>query len=117
MPELPQGIDPEIFEDLYNSIAGLALCNVLQHPTELWEMVQLVRGERAMVRGEIYRFDGLRDAYRAAGIARTIVRKLVAIRERSGASIASLRGFLAQVEAAPRDPETLELTIAFITIS
>ena len=117
MSELPQGVDPEIFEDLAISIAGLSLCNVLHRPTELWEMVQLIRSERAMVRGEIYRWDGLRDAYRAAGIARTIVQKLDHIRERSGASIASLRKFLAQVETAPRDAESIELTIAFITIS
>jgi hypothetical protein len=117
MPELPQGIDPEIFEDLYNSIAGLSLCIVLQRPADLWEMVQLVRTERAMVRGEIYRYDGLRDAYRAAGIARTIVSKLEGIRERSGASITALRKFLVQVEGSPRESDTLELTIAFITIS
>src|SRR5207237_288907 len=117
MSELPQGVDPEIFEDLSISISGLTLCHVLQRPTELWEMVQLIRAERAMVRGEIYRYDGLRDAYRAAGIARTIVQKLDQIRERSGASIAGLRKFLAQVETAPRDPEAVELTIAFITIS
>jgi hypothetical protein len=117
MPELPQGVDPEIFEDLYNSIAGLGLCMVLHRPTELWEMVQLVRTERAMVRGEIYRYDGLRDAYRAAGIARTIVQKLEGIRDRSGASITGLRKFLEKVEGTPKDSESLELTIAFITIS
>jgi hypothetical protein len=117
MSELPQGVDPEIFEDLSISISGLGLCQVLQRPTELWEMVQLIRAERAMVRGEIYRWDGLRDAYRAAGIARTIVQKLNQIRERSGASIVSLRKFFQQVETAPKEPEALELTIAFITIS
>src|SRR3989442_9967231 len=103
MPTLPQGVDPEIFEDLYNSIAGLSLCIVLQRPAELWEMVQLLNTERAMVRGEIYRYDGLRDAYRAAGIARTILSKLEGIRERSGASIAALRKFLMQVDGAPRE--------------
>ena len=94
MSDLPQGVDAEIFEDLSISIAGLSLCNVLQRPTDLWEMVQLIRSERAMVRGEIYRWDGLGDAYRAVGIARTIVQKLDHIRERSGDSIRSLRTFL-----------------------
>src|SRR5947209_12878228 len=117
MSELPDGIDPEIFEELYTSLAGLSLCHVLHRPAELWEILQLVKTDRAMVRGEIYRWDGLRDAYRAAGIARTIVQKLDQIRERSGASIVSLRKFLAQVDSSPKDPEALELTIAFITIS
>lgn len=117
MSDLPQGVDPEIFEDLSISIAGLSLCNVLQRPTDLWEMVQLIRSERAMVRGEIYRWDGLGEAYRAVGIARTIVQKLDQIRERSGDSIRSLRSFLGTVEGAPRERESMELTIAFITIS
>ncbi len=117
MSDLPQGVDPEIFEDFSISIAGLSLCKALQRPTELWEMVQLIRSERAMVRGEIYRWDGLRDAYRAAGIARTIVQKLDQIRDRSGESIQSLRTFLEKVEDSPREREPMELTIAFIMIS
>lgn len=117
MSELPAGIDPDIFEDLYISIDGLKLCRVLQRPTELWEMVQLVRVERAMVRGEIYRYEGLREAYRAAGIARTILQRLEGIREKQGGTIRSLRTFLAGVPTAPKDPELLELAIAFITIS
>jgi hypothetical protein len=117
MSELPAGIDPDIFEDLYISIDGLKLCRILQRPTELWEMVQLVRVERAMVRGEIYRYEGLREAYRAAGIARTILQRLDGIREKQGGMIRSLRTFLAGLPTAPRDSELLELAIAFITIS
>jgi hypothetical protein len=117
MSELPAGIDPDIFEDLYISIDGLKLCQVLQRPTELWEMVQLVRVERAMVRGEVYRYEGLREAYRAAGIARTILQRLEGIREKQGGTIRSLRTFLAGVPTAPKDSELLELAIAFITIS
>lgn len=117
MSELPAGIDPDIFEDLYISIDGLKLCQVLQRPTELWEMVQLVRVERAMVRGEIYRYEGLREAYRAAGIARTILQRLDGIREKQGSTIRSLRAFLAGLPTAPKDSELLELAIAFITIS
>jgi hypothetical protein len=117
MSELPAGIDPDIFEDLYISIDGLKLCRILQRPTELWEMVQLVRVERAMVRGEIYRYEGLREAYRAAGIARTILQRLDGIREKQGEMIRSLRAFLAGLATAPKDSELLELAIAFITIS
>jgi len=117
MPEMPPGVDADIFEDLHISIQGLHLCEVLPRPTELWEMVQLVRSERAMVRGEIYRYDGLREAYRAAGIARTIIQRLDAIRERTGPTISSLRTFLAGVDSAPRNPETQELVVAFIMIS
>lgn len=117
MSELPEGIDPEIFEDLHTSLAGLSLCHVLNHPAELWEILQLVKADRAMVRGEIYRYDGLREAYRAAGIARTIIQKLDHIKERNGATLKSLRQFLTQVPGAPTDPETLEFLIAFITMS
>src|SRR5688572_15039364 len=117
MSELPEGIDPEIFEDLHTSLAGLALCHVINRPAELWEILQLVKADRAMVRGEIYRYDGLRDAYRAAGIARTIVQKLDHIRDRTGAVIKGLRQFLTQVPGAPASPDTMEFLIAFITIS
>jgi len=117
MSELPEGIDPEIFEDLYTSLAGLSLCHVLHRPSELWEILQLVKSDRAMVRGEIYRFDGLQGAYRAAGIARTIVQKLDHIRERTGAIIKDLRKFLSQVPGIPSSPDSVEFVIAFITIS
>jgi len=117
MSELPEGTDPEIFEDLHTSLAGLSLCHVIHRPAELWEILQLVKGDRAMVRGEIYRHDGLQDSYRAAGIARTIVSKLDAIRERNGATLKSLRQFLGQVSGVPADPETVEFLIAFITMS
>ena len=117
MSELPEGIDPEIFEDLYTSLAGLSLCFVINRPSELWEILQLVKSDRAMVRGEIYRYDGLREAYRAAGIARTIVQKLDHIRDRTGSVIKGLRKFLSEVPEAPADPDTLEFLIAFITIS
>ena len=30
----------------------------LNRPAELWEFLQLVKSDRAMVRGEIYRYDG-----------------------------------------------------------
>src|ERR1051325_3392621 len=101
MSELPEGIDPEMFEDLYTSLAGLSLCHVLHRPSELWEILQLVKSDRAMVRGEIYRYDGLRDAYRAAGIARTIVQKLDGIKERTGSIIKRLRQFLKTVPRRP----------------
>src|SRR5688572_23630582 len=117
MSELPEGIDPEIFEDLYTSLAGLSLCHVIHRPSELWEILQLVKSDKAMVRGEIYRYDGLREAYRAAGIARTIVQKLDHIRDRTGSVIKGLRGFLKDVAVTPGDPDTLEFLIAFITIS
>jgi len=117
MSELPEGVDPEIFEDLHTSLAGISLGFVIHRPAELWEMVQLVKADRAMVRGEIYRYDGLREAYRAAGIARTIVQKLDHIKERNGATLKSLRQFLSQVPGAPSEPETLEFLIAFITMS
>ncbi|HLY11029.1 MAG TPA: hypothetical protein VKW04_17135 [Planctomycetota bacterium] len=117
MSELPEGTDPEIFEDLHTSLAGMSLCFVIHRPAELWEILQLVKADRAMVRGEIYRYDGLREAYRAAGIARTIVQKLDHIRERNGATLKSLRQFLGQVSGAPTDSETLEFLIAFITMS
>jgi hypothetical protein len=117
MSELPEGIDPEIFEDLHTSLAGLNLCHVISRPSELWEILQLVKTDRAMVRGEIYRYDGLRDAYRSAGIARTIVQKLDHIRERTGTIIKGLRQFLTQVPGVPSEPDTLEFVIAFITIS
>jgi len=117
MAELPGGIDPDIFEDLYTSLAGVGLSHVLKRPAELWEIVQLLRTDRAMVRGEIYRFDGLREAYRAAGIATTIVKKLDGIRERIGPMIQSLRKFLATVPGTPAPGEPQEFVIAFITLS
>src|ERR1051325_10054366 len=117
MSELPEGIDPEIFEDLHTSLAGLSLCHVLHRPSELWEILQLVKTDRAMVRGEIYRDDGLRDAYRAAGIARTIVQKLDGIKDRTGSIIKGLRQFLKQVPGMPTDEDTVEFVIAFITMS
>jgi hypothetical protein len=117
MSELPEGIDPEIFEELHTSLAGLSLCHVLHRPSELWEILQLVKSDRAMVRGEIYRYDGLRDAYRAAGIARTIVQKLDGIRDRTGSIIKGLRQFLSTVPGIPSDPDTVEFVIAFITMS
>ena len=117
MSELPEGTDPEIFEDLHTSLAGMSLCHVIHRPAELWEILQLVKADRAMVRGEIYRYDGLREAYRAAGIARTIVQKLDHIKERNGPTLKSLRQFLTQVPGVPTDPETLEFLIAFITMS
>ena len=117
MSELPEGIDPEIFEDLHTSLAGLSLCHVIHRPSELWEILQLVKSDKAMVRGEIYRYDGLREAYRAAGIARTIVQKLDHIRDRTGTVIKGLRQFLKDVAETPKEPDTLEFLIAFITIS
>ena len=117
MSELPEGIDPEIFEDLNTSLAGLSLCHVLHRPSELWEILQLVKTDRAMVRGEIYRYDGLRDAYRAAGIARTIVQKLDGIRDRTGSIIKGLRQFLKTVPETPADSDAVEFVIAFITMS
>ncbi|HVE40106.1 MAG TPA: hypothetical protein VNM14_09480 [Planctomycetota bacterium] len=117
MSELPEGIDAEIFEELHTSLAGLSLCHVLKRPSELWEILQLVKSDRAMVRGEIYRYDGLRDAYRAAGIARTIVQKLDGIRDRTGSIIKGLRQFLSTVPGIPGDPDTIEFVIAFITMS
>src|SRR5436190_5524968 len=112
MSELPEGIDPEIFEDLNTSLAGLTLCHILHRPAELWEILQLVKADRAMVRGEIYRYDGLREAYRSAGIARTIVSKLDAIKERNGATIRSLRQFLGGVPGSPADAESQEFLVA-----
>jgi hypothetical protein len=117
MSELPEGIDAEIFEDLHTSLAGLSLCHVIHRPSELWEILQLVKSDRAMVRGEIYRYDGLREAYRAAGIARTIVQKLDGIRERTGSVIKGLRTFLKDVPGVPTAADTVEFVIAFITIS
>jgi hypothetical protein len=117
MSELPQGVDPDIFEDLHTALGGVTLSHVIDHPAELWEMVQLLRGERAMVRGEIYRYNGLGDGYRAGGIARTIVQKIDGIRDRTGPLIQGFRKFLGQVPGVPGDPETLEFVIAFITIS
>jgi len=117
MSELPEGTDPEIFEDLHTSLAGMGLCFVIHRPAELWEILQLVKADRAMVRGEIYRYEGLRESYRAAGIARTIVSKLDAIKERNGSTLKSLRQFLTGVPGAPTDPESLEFLIAFITMS
>ena len=117
MGDLPQGVDPDIFEDLHTSLSGVGLCHVLKRPAELWELVQLLRTDRSMVRGEIYRFDGLRDAYRGAGIATTIVKKLDGIRERTGPMIKAFRAFLRQVPGAPADAETLEFLIAFVTLS
>src|SRR6187200_2859850 len=117
MADLPSGVDPDIFEDLYTSLAGVGLSHVLKRPAELWEIVQLLRTDRAMVRGEIYRFDGLREAYRAAGIATTIVKKLDGIHERIGPMIHSLRKFLLSVPGTPPPGEPLEFLIAFITLS
>src|SRR5258706_7846785 len=117
MSELPKGIPPEIFEDLYTSLAGLSLCPVLHRPSELWEVLQLVKSDRAMVRGEIYRHDGLSDAYRAAGIARTIISKLDVVRERTGGVIKGLRQFMSGIPGLTTHPDTLEFVIAFITIS
>jgi hypothetical protein len=117
MADLPSGVDPDIFEDLHTALAGVGLCHVLKRPAELWEVVQLLRTDRAMVRGEIYRFDGLREAYRAAGIATTIVKKLDGIRERTGTMIQGLRKFLATVPGSPSEAEHLEFVIAFITLS
>src|SRR5436190_15049947 len=117
MSELPEGIDPEIFEELHTSLAGLSLCHMLHRPADLWEILQLVKSDRAMVRGEIYRYDGLRDAYRAAGIARTIVQKLDGIRDRTGSIIKGLRQFLSTVPGVNADPDTTEFVIAFITMS
>ena len=117
MSELPEGTDPEIFEDLHTSLAGMSLCHVIHRPAELWEILQLVKADRAMVRGEIYRYEGLRDSYRAAGIARTIVQKLDHIKERNGGTLKALRQFLGQVQGIPHDAETLEFLIAFITMS
>lgn len=117
MSELPEGIDPEVFEDLHTSLAGMTLGFVLNRPAELWEMLQLIKSDRAMVRGEIYRYDGLRDAYRAVGIARTIVQKLDVIRERTGSVIQGLRKFMAQIPGVNTDVDTVEFVISFITIS
>ncbi|HYF00899.1 MAG TPA: hypothetical protein VEJ18_18400 [Planctomycetota bacterium] len=117
MGDLPQGVDPDIFEDLHTALEGVGLCYVLKRPAELWELVQLLRTDRSMVRGEVYRFDGLREAYRGAGIATTIVKKLDGIRERTGPMIKAFRAFLRGVPGAPADPETLEFLIAFVTLS
>jgi hypothetical protein len=117
MADLPQGVDPDIFEDLYTALQGVGLCHVLKHPAELWEIVQLLRSDRAMVRGEIYRFDGLRDGYRGLGIAGTIIKKIDQIRDKQGPMIKGLRKFLGPLPHAPKDPETLEFSIAFITLS
>lgn len=117
MSELPEGIDPEIFEDLHTSLAGLSLCHVLNRPSELWEILQLVKSDRAMVRGEIYRHDGLGEAYRAAGIARTIIQKLDGIRERTGGVIKGLRAFMKDIPGISTHADTVEFVIAFITIS
>jgi len=95
----------------------MGLCHVIHRPAELWEILQLVKSDRAMVRGEIYRYEGLRDSYRAAGIARTIVSKLDSIKERNGGTLKSLRQFLRQVPGAPTDAESVEFLIAFITMS
>ena len=56
MSELPQGVDPEVFEEIHIALAGIGLTHVLLRPAELWEMLQLVKTDRAMVRGEIYRY-------------------------------------------------------------
>lgn len=117
MSELPEGTDPEIFEDLHTSLAGMSLSHVIHRPAELWEVLQLVKSDRAMVRGEIYRYEGLRDSYRAAGIARTIIQKLDTIKERNGGTLKGLRMFLGQVAGAPTEPEAVEFLIAFITMS
>jgi hypothetical protein len=117
MADLPQGVDPDIFEDLYTALQGAGLLHVLKHPAELWEIVQLLRSDRAMVRGEIYRFDGLRDGYRGLGIASTIIKKIDGIRERTGPMIKGLRKFLGPLPGAPSDPEVMEFVIAFITLS
>ncbi len=95
----------------------MSLGHVIHRPAELWEILQLVKSDKAMVRGEIYRYDGLREAYRAAGIARTIIQKLDGIRERMGPVIQGLRKFLATIPEITTDADTLEFTIAFITIS
>jgi hypothetical protein len=115
--DLPQGVDSDIFEDLHTALAGVGLSHVLKHPAQLWEVVQLLRTDRAMLRGEIYRFDGLREAYRAVGIAATILKKLETIRERTGPMIQGLRAFLKTVPGAPTEAEHLEFLIAFITLS
>ncbi len=115
--DLPSGVDPDIFEDLHTALAGVGLTHVLKHPAELWELVQLLRTDRAMLRGEIYRFDGLREAYRGVGIASTILKKLEALRERTGPMIQGLRSFLKTVPGAPTEPEHFEFLVAFITLS
>jgi hypothetical protein len=117
MSELPQGVDPDVFEEIHIALAGIGLTHVLKRPAELWEMLQLVKSDRSMVRGEIYRYDGLREAYRAVGIARTIVQKLDLIRSRTQETIQGLRAFMAGLPGLPADPETREFCIAFITIS
>ncbi len=117
MPELPQGVDPEVFEEIHIALAGIGLTHEIHRPAELWEMLQLVKGDRAMVRGEIYRYDGLREAYRAVGIARTIVQKLDHIKDRTQGTIQGLRKYMATLQGIPTDPETVEFLIAFITIS
>jgi hypothetical protein len=117
MSELPSGVDPDVFEEISITLSGIGLTHVLHRPAELWEMMQLVKADRSMVRGEIYRYDGLREAYRAAGIARTIVQKLDHIKERTASTIQGLRKFMATLKDIPTDPEAVEFIIAFITIS
>jgi hypothetical protein len=117
MDEFPQGIDTEVFDDLHMSLAAIGLSHVLERPAELWEMIQLVKTDRAMVRGEVYRYDGLREAYRAVGIARTIIQKLNDIRDRTGPVIEGLRKLLSQMTGTLEDPETREFVIAFIAVS
>ena len=80
-------------------------------------MLQLVRGDRTMVRGEIYRYGGLGESYRAGGIARTIVKKLNEIKSRSGELVDGLKKFLPKVPGVPKDPQMVELVTAFATIS
>ena len=117
MSDLPAGVDPDLFEDLHFSLAGVGLCLVIGRPSEVWEMLQVVRAERKMIRGEVYRYTGLRDSYRAGGIARTIVAKLDQVRHKTGDVVGKLRPFLQEVPDIPHDAETLELVIAFITLS
>lgn len=117
MSDLPAGVDPELFEDLHFSMAGVGLCLVIGRPSEVWEMLQVVRAERKMIRGEVYRYTGLRDSYRAGGIARTIVSKLDQVRHKTGDVVGKLRPFLQEVPGIPHDAETLELIIAFVTLS
>ena len=117
MSDLPKGVDPDILEDLHTALSGIGLCHVLERPTEVWEMLSLVRSERSMVRGEIYRFTGLGEGYRAGGISRTILKMLDDIRARMGPLVQGLHALYPRISSVPDDPETVEFVTAFVTIS
>lgn len=117
MSELPAGVDPDLFEDFHFGVAGVELSHVLERPAELWEMMRLLRNERPMVRGEIYRRGGLGESYRAGGIARTIVKKLDEIRKREGEAVSGFRRLLSRISGVPKDADTVEMALALVLLS